>query len=250
MSATLFLILGLLMGGQAPTGAETRRLFNGVGTPSFGEISGKVVRARTREPMQGISVHLLRKRYDAFGLQRMTSISSVTTNDRGEYRLAILQPDDSFYIAATGPASPLIFYPGAMDTSGAVSIDLPPGQEVRNIDLEMPAAQLFKIHGRVFDALHVRQPHLSSVSLVRRHADLPSRPPYTVAEDGTFEISGVPPGSYYLVGLRIDHEPHRSRTVVQVDVKDEDIQNLELVATEGHQVEGQVRPVEFLITFK
>jgi protocatechuate 3,4-dioxygenase beta subunit len=238
MNATLFLILGLLIAGQTPTGTDS-------------EISGTVVQANSGEPLQGISVHVLRKRYDEFGIQRMTSLGSVITNDRGEYRFsnihlaaapgAAMPPAWIVYIAATGPGSTLTFYPGALDVSGAVSISLLPGQQLRGIDLEIPKTPVFKIRGRMFDALHVRQPHLSSVTLVRRDVGLPSSSAYTVAEDGAFEISDVPPGSYYLVGMRIDDEPNRSRTVVQVVVEDEDIENLELVAAEGHEIEGHVR---------
>jgi hypothetical protein len=94
----------------------------------------------------------------------------------------------------------------------------------------------------MLDTLHVRQPHLSSVTLVARYPTYAGKfPSYRVADDGAFEIPDVPAGFYYLLGSRIDDEPNRAKSVLPIEVRDEDIIGIELIAEEGHEVRGRVR---------
>ncbi|PYS53038.1 MAG: hypothetical protein DMG13_14045 [Acidobacteria bacterium] len=227
-------LLLLILAAQIPT--------DGVQAP-VSVVSGKVFDAETGQPLKGIGVYLLRKTYDPFGIQRIVAIQSAVTNDDGEYRLSDISSLGDFYVGASSPAYRPVYFPGAADLLTAVPLYIVSGQELGGIDLKLSRVRLVQIRGRMLDALHVRQPHLSSVRIVPRYPlYLPYEfPSYRVALDGAFEILNVPPGSYYIVGQRIDDEPNRSRTVVPIEVRDDDIDDFQLIAAEGHDIRGQVR---------
>lgn len=208
----------------------------------YGAVTGSVLDAATRRPLKGILVHLLWRTYDEFGMPQISFVHTTVTNDQGQYRFSEVLPSKDYYLATIDPQYRPVYFPNGSDISSAYPLQILPGQEVGGFDFELLPVLLVKIRGRMLDALKVRQPHLSSVTLVARYPNHPQNfPSYRVAEDGTFEIPDVPQGFYYLVGSRIDDEPNRSRSVLTVDVTGEDLEGLELIAAEGHEIHGRVR---------
>ena len=61
-----------------------------------------------------------------------------------------------------------------------------------------------------------------------------------VKEDGTFEIGGVPPGSYYVAALPMQGE-HSVAGKAAVDVSRENVQNVILALAGGVTVKGSIR---------
>jgi hypothetical protein len=239
-------------------------------TPT-GTISGQV-RDYNGEPIAGLKAEVLRPAYDRNGKRHLQFVVSARTDDRGEYRLYWLTPGPYFVSVGQGahdrdrsnpneilPSSyATLFYPGFADPWRAAAIDVPPGVEVNGIDfaLESPGKrQLHRITGRVVGAGSQPFPGNVEISVTTRSDDAPvSLSNLNHQYDrstGTFEIRGVPPGSYMVAaipppdfGAPVPHTPGASvgdllaaqlllqpKGQVAVDVSGGDVDNVAITLT-------------------
>ena len=211
------------------------------------KIIGRVIDAEDGGSVAGLRVDLFRDAYDDEGIPRLELVGGAVTGAQGEYEIPDVRPYRKHYLTTTTIGARGVynraFYPAASAPSSAVAISLSPGEEMRNVNFVLHRSRLATIRGRVRDALNVRQPHMSSIILVRRNAGFGGGTLRTVSvnRDDTFEIRDVPPDSYYLIGRRIDDEANRSDSVVPIEVGDRDITDVEVVAAEGHEIQGRVR---------
>lgn len=202
-----------------------------------GAISGRVYDI-SGEPLTNVSVQAFKYTYSEERGRALTSIKTVLTDDRGEYRLFWLPPG-KYYISATpqGAHSDAFVYmnngggahiQGFVLDSRGVAVEnrnetleklgqgyVPvyyPGvtdeQDAQLIDLgpgaevredfSLPRATVHKVRGVVISGATGQPTNTASVVLTSRNGSLRNRYPLIPSSDGTFEISDVLPGSYVL----------------------------------------------------
>jgi hypothetical protein len=140
--------------------------------------------------------------------------ASVMTNDRGEFRLAGLQPGQHLVIAQApvgiekpGAAAPITyvptFYPGFADEAVASPINVRSGATTNGIDFSMLALPAYMVSGTVVDAAG-RPLRGVTVMLMARGTTLQSIPSRPSEADGTFRITNVPSGRFFaLPGISV-----------------------------------------------
>ena len=200
---------------QGERGAADVRL------PRAGAIAGRIYDA-TGEPMLGARVQALRRRM----VQGQPGLQAVgvadMTDDTGAYRLYGLPPGD-YYVTATprrvedragrpvGNAVPglgaPIFFPGTANRDLAQRITVDVSGEAR-ADMQLTNVTTARVTGTVLSASGAPAAG-AMVTLVARDLDFaasgvgagvgPLRLQDDAAADGTFEITGVPPGSFTLM---------------------------------------------------
>jgi hypothetical protein len=167
-------------------------------------ISGRVL-DENRRPRSGMAVLLLRYTYEDG--RRLLAPSGVVpsqffTDDRGEYRIFDLEPDD--YIVAVLPAGlggvpqgSAVYYPGVTDLRLAVSVSALPGAEAAGIDFALARTTVYSARFKV--------PGFSTGTLMTRpiprgipalHEALSNLPGGCARESGEVWVCNLVPGEY------------------------------------------------------
>jgi hypothetical protein len=230
-------------------------------------ISGRVEN-EDGEPLPWAHVSALREIYSD-GSRTLLSEESVPTNDRGEYRLFGLRPGRYFVAATYRPGARRsgdneddefggvdsgkenyvrTYYPGNPDATKAETIAVKAGEEISSMDFMMRPAAVFRVRGTVASLIgsDAKRPRNSAmVYLVARKSDVVNRrivfgEVSSLKQDGTFDLSGVLPGSYTLVvQLFEDNKAHRARQ--SVEVGNADVEGLQVTIAPGMSISGRVR---------
>ena len=217
------------------------------------------------EPLPRTRVEAMLRTY-AQGRASLTMAGAAQTNDRGEYRIWGLQPGRYFlgaiYSVAVDPSGMMAtiptanppsgqgqeesyartYYPGTIDLSRAIPIELGPGEERNHADISMTMTRTVRVRGRVVNTANPQGARGISVQLVSRTqgAAFPLfNSAVTNDDQGNFEIRGVVPGSYVLVGFW--NEGLRRYTARQaLDVSNSDIDGVVLVLAPGISLTGRI----------
>ena len=196
-------------------------------------VTGKVLDDRG-EPVDRAVVSLLRDRGGSASPRG-------TSNDLGEFRMSGVFPGRYLLAASRSarsdsappePGKPVevllpTLYPSARDVGGAVPLQIGPGQELSGITVIMRRGPVYHVRGKIAGetgtavvTLLLREPASSSRAARELFASAASS---TANPDGSFEISGVRPGSYYLKFNTGSHDTLRSSELLPVDVTNEDV---------------------------
>lgn len=196
--------------------------------PRGGAITGRVV-DEFGEPMLQAQVQAYRYQYQPTGERTLQpGGGSAVTDDLGQFRLYGLNPGE-YVISATSRNQfmPVVnggggninftfdgsvqndgldtrgdegyaptFYPGTANPAEAQAVNLGLGQEL-SVQLQLVPARLARVSGNVFDSQG--RPVTGSAVMLRSSATVigPNRSANSGA-DGSFNITGVAPGDYYL----------------------------------------------------
>jgi protocatechuate 3,4-dioxygenase beta subunit len=218
-------------------------------TPSA-VIAGRVT-TEGEEPIPNVSIEAMKFSYQ--GDKRvLTNAGNGTTNDRGEYRIWGL-PAGKYYVRATHPRGMVsrnggqvyvpVFYPGVSDVSRTQALEVHPGDELTGIDLSFVSLHSVRVSGHVVNA-NSSPAKDAQVTLVGGSGSMV----YTVNQastdpKGAFEIRGVPPGSYVLIGEQFgsgdQDKTMRGRTPLEVG--DTNVTDVEVMVGPGSAVNGHVR---------
>lgn len=191
---------------------------------AYGAISGRITDA-DGEPVGAVTVEALRYSFSN-GRRTLTPVKTLSTNDRGEYRLFWLPPG-RYYIRCARLNNPFInldpeallavqralsdnagardivptYFPGTPDPQRASSIDLPPGADYGGVDFTLNPAIGRRVHVTVVDGNAGQSGQRpSTLILVPRNAAGPmdvKRSGTNVNGEGQF--TAIPPGSYNLI---------------------------------------------------
>ncbi len=226
----------------------------------FAVITGRVVDDEG-EPVQGIAVNVLRRRF-MNGKRRWMQSNGGGTNDLGEFRIFNVGPG-KVLISTTQMrrtrnfAVPMVvvegggvadeqqfvptYYPSAYDSEQATVVEIKAGQTVTNVDIQLRRGTVYRISGRVTDP-EAQGPIRFGVSAMRADDMMRGGEGASTKPDGTFEIRGMRPGSYVLTATTYDQRAsagQRRLGVVKLDVAG-DVEGVAIEIKNGFKVSGSL----------
>ena len=172
-----------------------------------GVISGTIVDA-AGEPLQGVRVRALRLRTENGHFVAVATGWDRSTDERGRYRLFGLASGSYVVVASIGAEASGIdraqhrgfaqtYFPGTPGIESAQTVRVQAGAELAALDLTIAPTFTARVTGRALD--NDGEPLVGRVQLtISRHASAITTEPVAtrVNTDGTFELTGVPPGTY------------------------------------------------------
>ncbi len=187
---------------------------------------------------------------------RVESAKGGGTDDRGQYRVFGLAPGHYFVVASghedgqdANAPSDLVelptFFPDTADPSQASTVDVGPGGEVDDIDITLTQMRGARLRGRVALEGTGGIPRQSYVSLLPRSPRVPTglyrnMGATTQDDQGNFQISDVPPGSYILMSYWSNQNMTYFGSV-PVDVTGTDMDGITLTLARGARITGRFR---------
>lgn len=177
-----------------------------------GVISGRVV-DEDGDPVQArIQVYMLSW---SRGKQHLQPRRGAMSNDRGEYRIANLSPGKYYLSAQSGfrmgsgelPATPgkadvrpvRTFFPDATSIEGAAPIQVQLGQDLTGMDIRLRTLPTYHVRGGITGALSRTNLQSLGVSISPKDSGFVFFfEGANLTKKGTFDIGGVPTGSYAL----------------------------------------------------
>jgi protocatechuate 3,4-dioxygenase beta subunit len=215
-------------------------------------VTGKVLDS-DGEPVMGAQVTALQWSYFN-GQRRLVSASmnrGSVSNDLGEYRIAGLAAGNYFIMVGLQPLSGFIspggelrmhegpelaavttYYPSTAELANATAVTVRAGVEVHGIDIRMVKVKTWSIRGRIIDSGgDPNRPPM--ISLMGRNTPVRSWigniGSVMTSNEGSFRISGVPPGSYDLsVQRRDDRGRVTAGSISPVEVGEKNVDGLEI----------------------
>lgn len=225
-----------------------------------GVISGRVV-DEEGEPVPQVQVMAMRA---GRGRARAGIGGGAMSNDVGEFRISGLAPG-RYHVRAmpmgrvrlfgetVRPGNPNVpeegflptYYPSAPDPEGAAVVEVGAGQEVPGITILLHKGPLYRIQGRVVGLTAERPASQVRVALVPRRRDvlfmgMSASPGASVQADGSFLLTGVAPGSYYVT---VTSFPGLLRALarVPVEVTSSDLKDVIVLMGASLTLSGTVR---------
>jgi len=150
-----------------------------------------------------------------------------------------------------------VFFPGTVDSGAAISVAVKNGQSLDGIDIRMRTEKAAKLSGTVVSTVPstvgrggVPQEVNITMMLVSREANSPDIAPRTVGSAtlnpsrGTFELTGILPGSYELFARVPESNPDGGSGAtyghIPIDVRGQDIGGLAIEVHPSVRVQGVV----------
>lgn len=203
----------------------------------LGAIAGRVF-DEDGDPVLGVGIQVLRFNY-ANGRRQLISVAGASTNDRGEYRAFGLQAG-RYLLRASMPGAPMsrpiesgtlipevqdpyaaVYYPGVLEVDAASPISLAEGSELSDVDFQLRKVRAVTVRGHLvspvdkFSASQIQVVLAHNEGNVASYIDRASA--FVDSATGKFEIRGVSPGSYLLVGSQFSAgRPLGGRVPVEV----------------------------------
>jgi protocatechuate 3,4-dioxygenase beta subunit len=215
----------------------------------WGTLSG-TIRDEYGDPMQGVSVDVLRVQYSA-GRRRLVSAGDARlTDDLGRYRLHGLAPGRYIVTAAVGqlssddlPGYGRSYFPGTANAGEAqyVSIDL--AQDIDSVDFAMSRSHTARVAGIVLSpAGEPSMPGTLTLAPAQRSSTVTSvAVGARIAPDGSFVFPNVPPGQYVIQASRGRLNSHTEGAfgAVSISVDSADLSGVIVRTSSGSAVTGR-----------
>jgi hypothetical protein len=209
--------------------------------PFGASVSGQVVDDRG-EPMANVQIYALA---DEPGNPQRGRVGSpfCRTDDLGRYRLFGLRAG-IVLIAATAENSMrgsdswaqarlvLTYFPDAVTESQATPLTVRPGSDVEGIDIRMARLRTCRVSGTATDSRGL--PYRGDLGFRRKTVDGSSIAHIPIKAEGSFEVTGIVPGSYAIVagdygGGAFEREKTGQYANLPVEVTDGDVEGLMVV---------------------
>jgi hypothetical protein len=213
------------------------------------------------EPVQGAQIQVMNRRTQR-GLRNWVGMRGNATNDLGEFRIAGVQPGKvmlqitppgmrrgappvSGQAPQQGPARGYVamYYPGVLDPSQAMTIDVKPGMELTNLDVRLRRTEVFKVTGRALDVTGepMQRFIVTATRLDQGGAPGPAGFSGGAGRDGSFVIDNLPPGEYNVTVRRLAGGPqNQALGTATVGVSRADVEGLVIQVSEGFTLTGKV----------
>lgn len=159
------------------------------------------------EPAEGVTLRVLQIQTLA-GRRRAMGAGSTRTDDRGQYRLAPLQPGSYVVqaevrdaVSGEGGYAPL-YYPGTVNIDQSTPTRVSLDTAVTGIDFTLVSGNTHRVTGTVFDV--AGKPGRAGVTLAisERSGGTQTEPvSASTSPDGSFVFNNVPPGDYAVQAL-------------------------------------------------
>ena len=201
------------------------------------------------EPLAGVEMTPLRVSYSAHGVRfrRSGMPFTVFTNDRGEFRLSGLSPG-TYVIAAdvfasvVGESYATTYYPGTKNLAEAQRFTIGLNEQV-TANFSMMLTRQVRVTGQMRSSTGAPLPGYSAT--LRTETGLGSRGAQIKDAAGSFEFTGVAPGSYTLDittarGNFAERRKPFEFASVPIEVGDDDINGLLITTGYGVTVSGRV----------
>ena len=182
-------------------------------------------------------------------------MNMATTDDRGEFRLAGLAPGRYYVQASAGrrgfqarnvrragqdgeESYVTTYFPGTSDIKAATPVEVGMGQEFLGLSLQMQKSRVYKVSGTVSGS----ETRMLRVMVVPRGrvnfggAALSAG----IKPDGSFELAGIPPGSYTLTAMR-GGPGTGAMAKAAVEVGNADVTGVQLAFGNTFKVAGTVK---------
>lgn len=221
-----------------------------------GAIAGHVIN-EAGKPLRDVSVLAMKSSYP-HGRRELQDVAHAVTNDAGEYRIESLAPG-KYYIRTKLPASLKakqgsekayvpVYYPAAGDQARSVALVLRAGEELVGIDMTLIPVHTVHIRGTVINGRTLLPSKEAEVTLLSDQGETIFLPGKTFSAGGqaNFDLPSVPPGSYVLVAQQSGsvREPKTMWGRTSIEVKDSNVDHVEVVVGPGVDVGGRIRVEE------
>ena len=229
-----------LAAGHELTGLTFRMLPGAV-------VKGKITDA-DGDPVPGVAIMAVASR--AAG-----QYGNVMTNDLGEYRVAGLPPG-RYFIVAQGINNTMLhgsgeqastyaptYYPGSLDRNAASPLQVHAGDEA-TADFTLLSSRTFSVRGRISGWPNPASLSGENVVLQRSEVGLSLSPAFNglLSPDGSFEITGVLPGSYKaMCTVRHGQSWQTFQANQPVIIGNADVDGVQLMARANGEVHGLIR---------
>jgi hypothetical protein len=211
----------------------------------LGSISGRVV-DKEGEPVEAAAVSV--------ETGPVSSTIFDTADDKGQFRLAGLQPGRYRVRAAVSSVLPFTSRPeirsdgtvefryaptysgGVTDYKSATRIEVETGAEVSGIEIRMAQTPMTRVSGKVLGV----PPETRGLSL-RFNQIYGARPVSgSVRKDGSFEFWNVDPGRYFLSAMFFSANQMVQTAPVNLDIGQSNIENVEVRVVPPSDMQGQI----------
>ena len=212
----------------------------------LGSISGSV-RDEAGEPVPGAEVQLLGPRHRR-GQLAWLPFNRTITDEQGRYQIPLVQPG-SYRVVANKQGEPALrirpevtngspeaqemygrqYYPGVDSSKAAGDLVISAGNEIKDIDFNLPIIRPFRVSGTVnLPAGDVTPERSIRVTLQPLDGEIPFRRGFGgmggVGPDHRFAIPSVLPGNYRLVAMSFgDETSYRGTKEISVNADMDDV---------------------------
>jgi hypothetical protein len=220
----------------------------------MGVIAGSVADT-DGDPIQGVTLQAILYRYAPEG-RRAQVVTSTESDVRGQFRLFGLAPG-RYYVHAFRRANPPInaapervhccamedgfvpaYFPNAPAMPQARAIEVQAGTEVAGIDFRLGHTPVFHIRG-TFNGVRAAARPLAVVPCATPTVDVTAGFSVPIAQNGTFDIAGVPPGQYCIV--KPGGTARNTSADAVIVVSDRDIGGLQLREDSPQDLSGTIQ---------
>jgi protocatechuate 3,4-dioxygenase beta subunit len=231
-----------LSAGQRLTGVDIKMRPHGVIsgriTDEFGDPYPNARVRAARWGYQNGQKRLLPSPVDSANVDGVFAIGNLEAGSY--YILAEPRPADQIVNAATiqkGPPESYVttYYPGVIDPSGAIAMQVPMGGSIRNMEIRLRRAPVYHIRGKIAD-LGAGAPSPTVTLAPKDGPNLTSRS--SVAREG-FDFGGVLPGVYVLQAVS-SYGPVSGVARQTVTVGNADVDNLIVQMRPGAEIAGTI----------
>jgi len=187
------------------------------------------------------------------GQRTIQGFNGEEANDQGEFRIGQVPPGKYYLVAEPDSGWEMrnrpsgkdvltrqpTWYPNSLDLEGATPIIVEPGNQLSGVEIRLRRGRTYRIRGRLLGGENVPSAEDSAgrfgarrISAQSTSAAAGNNKDGTIRSDGSFEIVGVPAGTYELTvdqGFPFTNSVNLASVKVQVNDQDLDDVSIELI---------------------